>query len=105
MSSQIANGLGEGYQFDFGLIVIIGSIIIGVIQLLMRCNIFGRSIECKLRNPNLIDKIMLKRVINDKLPKDKQHLATQIRSQLLSQCSSLSSESIQSILKEIPNER
>ena len=42
LAKEIASNIEDGennYSFDFGLIVIIGSIIIGVLQLLMKCNL------------------------------------------------------------------
>ena len=53
LAKEIASNIEDGennYSFDFGLIVIIGSIIIGVLQLLMKCNAeLRRSCYCNLR--------------------------------------------------------
>lgn len=103
-SVQIAAKLNDNkYQFDLGLIVIIGSIIIGVLQLLMKCNVFGRNIEDRIKNPGPLDKILLRKVVKNKLPQEYAELRTEIQEQILSQVKDLSSESIDAMIKEAKN--
>lgn len=105
-SASIASKLGDDqYQFDLGLIVIIGSIIIGVLQLLMKCNVFGRNIEDRIRNPGPLDKILLRKAVKNKLPEQYGSLKTNIQEQILAQVKDLSSESIQAMIKEAKNAR
>ena len=103
-SVQIASKLNdEKYQFDLGLIVIIGSIIIGVLQLLMKCNVFGRNIEDRIKNPGPLDKILLRKVVKNKLPEEYAGLKTEVQEQILAQVKNLSSESINAMIKEAKN--
>jgi len=106
LAKEIASNIEDGdnnYSFDFGLIVIIGSIIIGVLQLLMKCNVFGRSLEDRVKNPGVLDKILLRKAIKDKLPQEYSHLRPQVQELLLAESKKISSESFQSIIQEAKN--
>jgi hypothetical protein len=106
LAKEIASNIEDGennYSFDFGLIVIIGSIIIGVLQLLMKCNVFGRSLEDRVKNPGALDKILLRKAVKNKLPKEYAHLRPQIQDLLLAESKKLSSENFQSIVQEAKN--
>lgn len=106
LAKEIASNIEDGeknYSFDFGLIVIIGSIIIGVLQLLMKCNVFGRSLEDRVKNPGVLDKILLRKAVKDKLPKEYAHLRPQVQDLLLAESKKISSESFQSIIQEAKN--
>jgi hypothetical protein len=103
LSKNIASNIEDGdnnYSFDFGLIVIIGSIIIGVLQLLMKCNVFGRSLEDRIKNPGPIDKILLRKAVKDKLPKQYAHLRPQVQDLILAESKKISSENFQLIAQE-----
>jgi hypothetical protein len=106
LAKEIASNIEDGennYSFDFGLIVIIGSIIIGVLQLLMKCNVFGRSLEDRVKNPGTLDKILLRKAVKDKLPQEYAHLRPQVQELLLAESKKISSESFQSIIQEAKN--
>ena len=106
LAKEIASNIEDGkknYSFDFGLIVIIGSIIISVIQLLMKCNVFGRSLEDRIKNPGALDKILLRKAIKDKLPKEYNHLRPQMQDLILAESKKISSEKFQSIIQEAKN--
>ena len=106
LAKEIASNIEDGdnnYSFDFGLIVIIGSIIIGVLQLLMKCNVFGRSLEDRVKNPGVLDKILLRKAIKDKLPQEYSHLRPQVQELLLAESKKISSKSFQSIIQEAKN--
>lgn len=106
LAKEIASNIEDdenNYSFDLGLIVIIGSIIIGVLQLLMKCNIFGRSLEDRVKNPSALDKILLRKAVKDKLPKEYAHLRSQVQELILAESKKISSESFQSIVQEAKN--
>lgn len=106
LAKEIASNIEDGkknYSFDFGLIVIIGSIVISVIQLLMKCNVFGRSLEDRVKNPGALDKILLRKAIKDKLPKEYNHLRPQMQDLILAESKKISSEKFQSIIQEAKN--
>lgn len=108
LAKEIASHITDGeknYSFDFGLIVIIGSIIISIIQLLMKCNVFGRSLEDRVKNPGVLDKILLRKAIKDKLPKEYAHLRPQMQDLILAESKKISSEKFQSIVKEARDAR
>ena len=90
----------KDYAFDMGLIVIIGSIVINIIQLLVKCNIFGRSLEDRVKNPGPIDTILLRRAIKNKLTPEYIHLKNKIQEEILLQVKSLSSEKIKLMIEE-----
>jgi hypothetical protein len=106
LSKDIASNIKDGennYSFDFGLIVIIGSIIIGVLQLLMKCNVFGRSLEDRVKNPGVLDKILLRKAVKDKLPQEYAHLRPQVQDLILTESKKITSENFQSIVQEAKN--
>lgn len=108
LAREIASNINDGeknYSFDLGLIVIIGSIIIGVLQLLMRCNVFGRNLEDRVKNPGPLDKILLRKAVKSKLPKEYAHLRPQIQDLILAESQKMSSEKFQSIIQEARNAR
>lgn len=93
------------YSFDLALIIIIGSIIINVLQLLMKCNVFGRSLESRVKNPGPIDKIILGRAIKKELPQEYSHLKDSIKETVLTKIQSLPTEKINSMAMEAKNAR
>jgi hypothetical protein len=106
LAKEIASNIEDGennYSFDFGLIIIIGSIIIGVLQLLMKCNVFGRSLEDRVKNPGPLDKILLRKAVKDKLPKEYAHLRPQVQDLILAEAKKITSENFQSIVQEAKN--
>ena len=106
LAKEIASNIEDGennYSFDFGLIVIIGSIIIGVLQLLMKCNVLGRGLEDRIKNPGPIDKILLRKAVKDKLPQEYAHLRPQVQDLILAESKKISSENFQSIIQEAKN--
>ena len=108
ISKNIASKINDNnknYSFDLGLIITIGSIIIGIIQLLIKCNVFGKNLEDRIKNPGLLDKILLRKAIKNKLPKEYSHLRSQVQDLILEQTKELSSEKFQSIIKEAENAR
>ena len=106
ISKNIASKINDNnknYSFDLGLIITIGSIIISIIQLLIKCNVFGRNLEDRIKNPGVLDKILLRKAIKNKLPKEYSHLRPQVQDLILEKTKELSSEKFQSIVKEAEN--
>jgi hypothetical protein len=95
----------KNYSFDIGLIVTIGYIIISIIQLLMKCNVFGRKLEDRIKNPGPIDQILLRRAIKNNLPKKYYHLRDQIKDQILLNVKTLSNDEIKTMVMEAKNAR
>ena len=93
------------YAFDIGLIMIIASIVINVVKLLIKCNIFGRKIEDRVKNPGTIDKILLGRAIKKELPEEYLHLKESIKESILIKVQSLPKDKIYAIIKEAENAR
>lgn len=91
------------YGFDLALIIIIGSIIINVLQLLMKCNVFGRKLEDRVKNPGPIDQILLSRAIKKELPQEYAHLRDNIKQAVLTKIQSLPTEKINNMAKEAKN--
>jgi len=104
IAADLPNQEGK-YSFDLGLIVIIGSIVINVLQLLMKCNIFGRSLEDRVKNPGPIDKILLGRAIKKELTQEYIHLREDIKQAVLTKIQSLPADKINSMAKEAKNAR
>lgn len=107
-SKEIAGDIrteGGKYAFDLGLIIIIGSIIINVIQLLMKCNVFGRKMEDRVKNPGPIDKILLSKSIKKELPQEYSHLREDIKEVILNKIQSLPTEKITAMVKEAKDAR
>ena len=93
----------KSYSFDIGLILIIGSIVVNIIKLLIRCNLFGRKLEDRVKNPGPIEKILLRRAVKQELPQEYAHLKEQIQEQILNQVKNLSSEKINLMAQEVKN--
>ena len=107
-SKNIASNLQDddkNYSFDVGLIVTIGYIIISVIQLLMKCTVFGGKLEDRIKNPGPIDQILLRRAIKNNLSKEYYHLRDQIKDQILLDVKNLSNDQIKSMVTEAENAR
>lgn len=93
----------QDYSFDFGLIVIIGSILINVLQLLMKCNVLGRKLEDRIKNPGPIDRILLKRAIKSKLTPEYIHLKDKIQERILEEVQNLPKDKISLMAEEAKN--
>ena len=107
-AKEIATDLPKedgNYGFDMALIIVIGSIVINVLQLLTKCNVFGRSAEDRVKNPGPIDKILLNRAIKRELPKEYMHLKDGIRENILTRIQSLSGSKINQMIEEAENAR
>ena len=105
-SKNIAANIQDGnknYSFDIGLIVTIGYIIVNIVQLLIKCNVFGRKLEDRIKNPGPIDQILLRKAIKNHLPQEYSHLKDQIKDQILSDVKNLSDEQIKSMVMEAKN--
>lgn len=103
--SEIPKSEDKNYSFDLGLIVIIGSIIVNVFQLLMKCNVFGRSLDDRVKNPGPIDKILLSRAIKRELTPEYAHLREDVKQIILTKVQKMPSEKIMSMAKEAKNAR
>lgn len=107
-SKQITSDLADenkDYSFDVTLIIIIGSIVINILKLLMKCNIFGRKLDERIKNPGSIDRILLRRAIKNKLPIEYIHLKDQIQDRVLAEVQKLSKEQINLMAEEAKNAR
>ena len=107
-SKNIASNIQDddkNYSFDLGLIITIGYIIVNIIQLLIKCNVFGGKLENRIKNPGPIDQILLRRAIKNHLPKEYSHLRDQIKDQILVDVKTLSNEQIKNIIMEAQNAR
>lgn len=101
----VDNDSNKNYSFDLGLIVIIGSIVISILQLLMKCNIFGRKLDERIKNPGPIDRILLRRAIKNKLTPEYSHLKDQIQERILQEVQNLSKDKINLMAEEAKNAR
>lgn len=81
------------------------SIIINAIRLMMACNLFGRNLEDRIKNPNRLDQILLRRSIKNNLPSEFIHLKDQIQKQILDKSKTLTSTQIQNMVLEVKNDR
>lgn len=95
----------KNYSFDLGLIIIIGTIIINVFQLLVKCNVFGRSLADRVKNPGTIDRILLSRAIKKELPQEYAHLKDQVKDIILTKVKSMPAEKINTMAKEAQDAR
>ena len=105
-SKNIASNIqddNKNYSFDLGLIITIGYIIVNIIQLLIKCNIFGGKLEDRIKNPGSIDQILLRRAIKNHLPKEYAHLRDRIKDQILADVKTLSNEQIKNMVMEAQN--
>lgn len=107
-SRNIASNIQDddkNYSFDSALIITIGYIVINIIELLIKCNVFGRKLEDRIKNPGQIDQILLRRAIKNHLPKEYSHLRDQIRDHILADVKTLSNDQIKNIVTEASNAR
>jgi len=107
-SRNIASNIqddNKNYSFDSALIITIGYIVINIIELLIKCNVFGRKLEDRIKNPGTIDQILLRRAIKNHLPKEYSHLRDQIKDQILMDVKNLSNDQIKNIVMEASNAR
>jgi hypothetical protein len=107
-SRNIASNIqddNKNYSFDSALIITIGYIVINIIELLIKCNVFGRKLEDRIKNPGTIDQILLRRAIKNHLPKEYSHLRDQIKDQILIDVKNLSNDQIKNIVMEASNAR
>jgi hypothetical protein len=103
IATDISKPDDKNYSFDMALIIIIGSIIINVLQLLMKCNVFGRKLDDRVKNPGPIDTILLNRSIKKELPTEYAHLREQVKQSILTKVQSLPSDKIYGMAKEAEN--
>lgn len=103
IASNIKDDKNENYSFDLALIIVIGSIIINVLKLFMMCNIFGKDLESRIKNPNIVDRMLLKRAINQKLDKKYANLKPKIQDSIIEQAKTLTSEKINLMIEEAKN--
>ena len=71
---------------------------------MVKCHVFG-SMENRIKNPGPIDQILLRREIKKQLPQEYAHLKDQVKEGILSSSKNLSTQQINSIVKEAKNER
>lgn len=100
---NIKDDKNENYSFDVMFIIVIGSIIINMLKLLTMCNVFGKDLDSRIRNPNMLDRMLLKKAINEKLDKKYAHLRPVIQEQIIQQAKHLTSEQISLMLEEVKN--
>ena len=103
VASNIEDNDGKKYGFDPTLIIIIGSILINVLSLLVKCHVFG-SLENRVKNPGPIDSILLNRAIKKGLPPEYAHLKDKVKESIIKSSQSLSSAQISTMLGEAKNE-
>lgn len=88
----------------FGSLMItlmIVSIIVNILRLMQSCNIFGKKMKDRIKNPGPIDRLLLKKAIKDNLTKDQQHLRGQIFEEILKKTPELSENQINQMVKEM----
>lgn len=91
----------ENYKFDPILILTIISIIVGIIRLMISCNLFGKNAYTRMQNPGFIDNIMIKRVINQKTPKEFKHMKDQIKQAVLEESKKISSIKFDNMVHQV----
>ena len=87
----------------FGSLMItlmIVSIIVSTLRLLQSCNLFGKTMEDRIKNPGPVDRLLLKKAIRDNLTRDQQHLRGQIFEEMLKKTPQLSSQQISKMIQE-----
>lgn len=91
----------ENYQFDPILILTVISVIVGIIRLMISCNIFGKDNYDRIQNPGIVDSLMIRKIINEKTPPEFKHLKDQIKQAVLEESKKMSKESFNSMLQEV----
>lgn len=91
----------ENYKFDPILILTIISVIVGIIRLMLSCNIFGRNAYQRIQNPGFVDSIMIKKVINQKTPKEFKHMKEQIKQAVLEESKKISEETFSNMVIQV----
>lgn len=103
VACNVKDDKNENYSFDVMFIIVIGSIIINVLKLLSMCNVFGRDLDSRIKNPNMMDRILLKKAIRQKLDKQYMHLVPVIQEQIVKQAQNLTSAQISLMMEEAKN--
>jgi hypothetical protein len=110
MSKEIDNfaaSVAEGVTDEsnkFGSLMItlmIVSIVVSILRLMQSCNLFGKTMEERIKNPGPVDRMLLKKAIRDNLTKDQLHLKGQIFEEVLKKTPQLSSAQIQKMVQEM----
>lgn len=103
IASNIKDDNNKSYSFDPMFIIVIGSILLNTLKLLMMCNIFGKNLEDRIKNPSLLDKMLLKRSINKNITPEYKHLKDSISKEILANANNLSYEEIFKMVEEAKN--
>lgn len=98
---QSATKNDHKFAFDPLTILTIISIIVGIIRIMISCNIFGRNAYNRIKSPGLIDRTIINRVVSNKLPKEMQHLKSEIVKSVIEQASKLDEQSFMSMVQEV----
>lgn len=101
-AASVAEGVTDESK-KFGSLMItlmIISIIVSTLRLLQSCNLFGKKIEDRIKNPGPVDRFLLKKAIRNNLTKGQQHLRGQIFEEMLKKTPQLSSEQISKMIQE-----
>ena len=56
-----------------------------------------------MKNPGPLDKVLLRKAVKDKLPKEYAHLRPQVQDLILAESKKITSENFQSIVQEAKN--
>lgn len=91
----------QTYKFDPILILTIISVIVGIIRLMISCNLFGKNAYHRMQNPGFIDSIMIKRVINQKTPKEFKHMKDQIKQAVMEESKKISSTQFDNMVHQV----
>lgn len=102
-AASVASGVKDDSN-KYGSLMItlmIVSIVVSILRLMQSCNLFGKSMEDRIKSPGPIDRLLLKKAIRDNLSRDQRHLSGQIFEEILKNTPKLSSEQIHKMTQEI----
>lgn len=100
-ASVAENVKDESNKFGSLMITLmIISIVVSVLRLLQSCNLFGKTLEQRMKNPGPVDRLLLKKAVRDNLTKEQQYLQGQIFQELLKKTPHLTSAQIEKMAQE-----
>jgi hypothetical protein len=102
-SAEVASDVKDESS-RFGSVIItlmVISIVVNIIRLMMSCNLFGKPLEARIKNPGPLDRILLKKAVRDGLTKDQRVLQGQIYEGILSKSKKLTSEQLSAMVEEV----
>lgn len=91
----------KNYQFDPILILTVISVIVGIIRLMINCNLFGKNAYDRIQKPGIIDSVMINRIVNKQTPEEFKHLKNEIKNAVLEESKKISKESFNTMVEQV----